>query len=99
VTNVSEQGIMQRRTPDSVRSRVSGAFDSVVQLVLAVSFLLAGPAVAWLGAPGVYVVGGIAALASVVIAFPILRTRTAGAIEIEAPLPAESTEAATLPVS
>lgn len=75
VSMVAEQNIMQRRTPDAVRSRVSGAFDSIVHSGMALSFIVAGPAVAWLGARGVYVVGGGIALVGVVIALPILRLR------------------------
>jgi MFS family permease len=75
VTLVAEQGIMQRRTPDAVRSRVSGAFDSVLHVGMAMSYVAAGPAVAWLGARGVYIVGGIAAFVGVAIAVPILRER------------------------
>jgi MFS family permease len=71
---VAQQNIMQRRTPDAVRSRVSGAFDSVVHVGMALSYVVAGPAVAWLGARGIYVVGGGIALMGVVIALPLLRT-------------------------
>jgi MFS family permease len=70
---VAEQGIRQRRTPDAVRSRVSGAFDAIVHIGMAVSYVIAGPAVSWLGARGVYIVGGLAAFTGVLIAFPILR--------------------------
>jgi MFS family permease len=73
VTLVAQQGIMQRRTPDVVRSRVSGAFDAVIHTGLVPSYALAGPAVAALGARGVYVVGGLAAIAALVIALPILK--------------------------
>jgi MFS family permease len=73
VSFVAQQGILQRRTPDAVRSRVSGAFDSVVHIGLAFSFVLGGPAVAWLGARGVYVVGGVIAFASVGFAVPIFK--------------------------
>lgn len=73
VTLVAEQGIMQRRTPDAVRSRVTGAFDSVVHVGMAISYVMAGPAVAWIGARGVYIVGGVAAFIGVAISLPILR--------------------------
>jgi MFS family permease len=72
VTLVAEQGIAQRRTPDVVRSRVSGAFDSIVHVGMAASYVMAGPAVAWVGARGVYIVGGTVAFAGVAIALPIL---------------------------
>ncbi|MGH2572976.1 MAG: MFS transporter [Actinomycetota bacterium] len=73
VTLVAQQGIMQRRTPDVVRSRVSGAFDAVIHTGLVPSYALAGPAVAALGARGVYVAGGLAAIAALAIALPILK--------------------------
>lgn len=73
VSLVAQQGILQRRTPDAVRSRVSGAFDSVVHIGLALSFVVGGPAVAWLGARGVYVAGGVIAFAGVAVAMPIFK--------------------------
>jgi MFS family permease len=73
LTLVAQQGIMQRRTPDAVRSRVSGAFDAVIHTGLVPSYALAGPAVAALGARGVYVVGGVAAILALFIALPIVR--------------------------
>jgi MFS family permease len=75
---VAEQGLMQRRTPDAVRSRVSGAFDAVINVGMAVSYVVAGPMVAWLGPKGVYVAGGAIAMVGLVVALPILR-RPAGA--------------------
>jgi MFS family permease len=86
LTLVAEQGIMQRRTPDAVRARVSGAFDSVVHGGMAVSYVIAGPAVSWLGARGVYIVGGVAAFFAVFLAYPILKaTRRASAARGEEP--------------
>lgn len=96
VTLVAEQGIMQRRTPDAVRSRVTGAFDSVVHVGMALSYVIAGPAVAWLGARGVYIVGGIAAFAGVAIALPILRGAREPAAVGLAPEPGEAAEPASL---
>jgi MFS family permease len=72
-TLVAEQGIMQRRTPDAVRSRVAGAFDAFVHVGLAASYAVAGPAVDALGPRGVYLVGAAAAAVGVVILLPILR--------------------------
>jgi predicted MFS family arabinose efflux permease len=73
LTLVAQQGIMQRRTPDAVRSRVSGAFDAVIHAGLVPSYALAGPAVATLGARGVYVAGGLAAMLALFVALPIVR--------------------------
>ena len=94
VSLVAEQGIMQRRTPDPVRARVSGAFDAVVHIGMAISYVIAGPAVSWLGARGVYIVGGAAAFLGVFIAYPILRaTRGVEAVGEE---PAQALDAASL---
>jgi MFS family permease len=73
LSSVAHQGVMQRRTPDAVRSRVGGAFESVVHVGLAVSYAVGGGAVAWLGPRGVYVVGGLAAAVGAVVALPALR--------------------------
>ena len=99
VTMVAQQGIMQRRTPDAVRSRVSGAFDAVIHVGMAVSYVVAGPAVSWLGARGVYIVGGAAAFLGVFIALPIVRAaRQITGMPVQPPAPGEA-EAATLLVS
>jgi MFS family permease len=97
VSFVAQQGVLQRRTPDAIRSRVSGAFDSVVHVGLAISFVVAGPAVAWLGPRGVYVAGGVVAFAAVVIAIPILRRARGPQLAIDAAnRSTETVEAATL---
>jgi MFS family permease len=96
VTLVAEQGIMQRRTPDAVRSRVSGAFDSIVHVGMAISYVMAGPGVAWLGPRGVYIVGGIAAFIGVAIALPILRgAKQPGSFDLT-PESGDATEPASL---
>lgn len=63
-TIVARQGIVQRRTPDSLRGRVAAANDSAAHGALIVGFLAAGPVVGTLGAQGAYAVGGSAALAA-----------------------------------
>lgn len=94
ISLVAEQGIMQRRTPDVVRSRVSGTFDAVVHIGMAVSYVIAGPAVSWLGARGVYILGGAAAFLGVFIALPIVKaTRAEAAAGKE---PGRTAEATTL---
>ena len=42
-TMVAENGIMQRRTPDAVRSRTMAAFEAVLSIGLAIAYLIAGP--------------------------------------------------------
>lgn len=71
---VAQQVIMQRQTPDVVRSRVSGAFDAVIHVGLAASYVIAGPAVAWLGPKGVYVVGGAVAMVGLAFVVPLVRS-------------------------
>ena len=97
VTLVAEQGIMQRRTPDAVRSRVSGAFDACVHMGMALSYVAAGPMVSWLGAKGVYIVGGGIALLGVTVGLPLLRSanRPAPAVEVS-PDSGQASDATTL---
>ena len=73
ISVVANQGIMQRRSPDAVRSRVSGAIDSFVHTGLAVSFLIGGPMVSAFGPRTVYIVGGVAAFAGAAVGIPLLR--------------------------
>ena len=75
LTIVAEQGIMQRRTPDAVRSRVMAAFDAVLSLGLAVAYVFAGPVLNALGAQGVYLVGGVTATAATLVLLPMLRIK------------------------
>jgi MFS family permease len=75
---ISAQGMFQRRTPDSVRSRVMAASDTLVLVGLAASFLFAGPLVDALGARGVYAVAGSGCAISALILLPILRGERPG---------------------
>jgi MFS family permease len=59
---VAENGIIQRRTPDAVRSRVIAASEAAVFLAFAVSFVFAGPVVEVIGARGAYVIAGVSCL-------------------------------------
>jgi len=76
IASVANQGIMQRRTPDAVRSRVSGAMEAFIHGGLALSYLVGGPAVRALGPRGVYVLGGVLALIGAAVAGPTLLGRT-----------------------
>jgi MFS family permease len=98
VTLVAQQGIMQRRTPDPIRSRVSGAFDAVIHIGMAVSYVIAGPAVSWLGARGVYIVGGVVAFVGVLAALPVVRAARTRPVQAPAAqaAEAETSDAATL---
>jgi predicted MFS family arabinose efflux permease len=72
---VAQQSIMQRRTPDAVRSRVAAAMDAVAQISIGISFLAAGAIVAWLGPRGTYVFGGLVGLLSVLALRPVIAAR------------------------
>jgi MFS family permease len=73
--SVAQQSIMQRRTPDAVRSRVAAAIDACVQIAIGLAFIAAGPVVAWLGPRGTYVFGGLVGLFSVLALRPVLAAR------------------------
>ncbi len=73
LTIVAENGIMQRRTPDAIRSRTMAAFEAVLSLGLAVAYLLAGPVLEAIGPRAIYVVGGAAAFAAACLLFPLRR--------------------------
>jgi MFS family permease len=75
LTIVAEQGIMQRRTPDAVRSRVMAAYEAVMSLGLAMAYVFAGPVLKALGAQHVYLLGGVAGAAATLVLLPILRRR------------------------
>lgn len=73
VSLIAQQGILQRRTPDEVRSRVAGAFDSVVHVGLALSYVVGAVAVSALGPRPVYLLGGLAASLAVWVVLPAVR--------------------------
>src|SRR4029078_8877876 len=73
--SVAQQSIMQRRTPDAVRSRVAAAIDACSQLAIGLAFIVAAPIVAWLGPRGTYVFGGLIGLLSILALGPVLASR------------------------
>jgi predicted MFS family arabinose efflux permease len=68
VTTVARQGILQRRTPDALRSRVAAASDTAFQAALVAPFLAAGPVIATIGAQATYAVGAVAFFAAAALA-------------------------------
>lgn len=72
---VAENGIMQRRTPDAVRSRTMAGFEAVISFGLAGAYLMAGPVLRALGPQASYKLGGITALAAAIVLLPMLRLR------------------------
>ena len=72
-TQVAEQNLLQRRTPDVVRSRVMGAWETLMHLALTVALLLGAVLVPILGPRGAYALGGITGVVGTVILVPLLR--------------------------
>jgi MFS family permease len=73
LTIVAETGILQRLTPDAVRSRVMAAFDAVLSLGLAIAYIFAGPVLSAVGPQRVYLVGGVAATVATFVLLPMWR--------------------------
>lgn len=70
---VAAQNLIQRRTPDHLRSRVSAALDAVVIGAMSLSFALAAPLVELLGPQGVYLAAAAATLVGAGLLIPTLR--------------------------
>jgi MFS family permease len=75
LTIVGENGIMQRRTPDAVRSRTMAAFEAMLSLGLFVAYLLAIPLLRTVEPQRIYLIGGVAAAAAAIVLIPILALR------------------------
>lgn len=87
LTIVAETGIMQRRTPDAVRSRAMAAFDAVLSLGLAIAYIFAAPVLKAVGPQRVYLLGGIAAIGATLVLMPLLRlSREAAPVGDAAPV-------------
>jgi MFS family permease len=82
LTIVAENGIMQRRTPDAVRSRTMAAFEALLSLGLFVAYLVAIPLLRAVEPQRVYLLGGIAAAAAAIMLVPLLSLRREAAAEI-----------------
>ena len=78
VSIVAENGIMQRRTPDAVRSRTMAALEAVLSLGLVVAYLAAGPVLRVVDPQTVYLIAGVFALGATVVLLPLLRLRSDG---------------------
>jgi MFS family permease len=70
---VIEQGILQRRTPDAVRSRAAAAIETAALGAFALSFPAAGPLITAAGVHGVYVVAAAGCSASALVLVPAMR--------------------------
>jgi len=69
---VAAQNIIQRRTPDHLRSRVSAALDAVVLGSMSLSFALGAPMIDLLGAQGVYLAAAVLCLVGALMLVPTL---------------------------
>lgn len=71
--SVAEQGLLQRRTPDDVRSRVAGAVEAATLIALAVSLTVGGAIVDALGPRAAYSISGIMTVIAALIMTSALR--------------------------
>ena len=71
--SVAEQGIVQRRTPDAVRSRVIAASEAALLVAFAASFGFAPPIIHFAGVQGTYVIAAAASVAAAAILVPAMR--------------------------
>jgi MFS family permease len=78
LTIVAENGLIQRRTPDAVRSRTMAALEAVLSLGLAGSFLAAGPVLRLVAPQTVYLIAGSFALGATLVLLPLLRLKADG---------------------
>jgi len=88
--SVADQNILQRRTPDAIRSRVLSVADAAVTLTLALSFAIGGLTVGVIGPRAAYLVGGLTGLVAALLIVPLMRARRAGQPEQTAAEPAEA---------
>ena len=75
ISIVAENGIMQRRTLDTVRSRTMAAMEAVLSLGLAAAYLAAGPMLGLVGPQTIYVIAGVFAVGATVV---LLRSSACG---------------------
>jgi MFS family permease len=71
--SVAEQGIVQRRTPDAVRSRVIAASEAALLVAFAASFGVAAPVIHFAGVQGTYAIAAAASVAAAAILVPAMR--------------------------
>jgi MFS family permease len=83
MSEVADQGIRQRRTPDAVRSRLFASMEALVHLAVAVAYVMAAGALALLGPQGVYGVAGLTSLAAAVLLWPTVRRLRGGSKRTE----------------
>jgi MFS family permease len=82
--NVAEPGILQRRTPDAVRSRTSAASEALLLGAFALSFPAAGYLIRLIGVRGVYTVAAVGGILAAAVLVPAMRHPSeAGSVQPE----------------
>jgi MFS family permease len=76
IVDVAAETLIQRRSPDEVRSRVVAAVDGLILTMFATSFLFAGFVVAALGPKAAYAIAGAGCVVTATLLVPLLRERT-----------------------
>lgn len=71
-TQVVEQNLLQRRTPDAVRSRVMGAWEAINHVALVTAFVIGGVVVPVIGPKGAYALGGVTGLIGTCMLIPVI---------------------------
>ena len=72
-TQVVEQNLLQRRSPDVVRSRVMVAWETLMHGSLVVALVAGGWIVSVLGPRGAYAIGGVTGLVGAALLLPFLK--------------------------
>jgi predicted MFS family arabinose efflux permease len=88
-TQVAEQNLLQRRTPDVVRSRVMGAWEAANHLSLVFAFVIGGLIVPEIGPKPAYLLGGVTGLLGTALLLPLLRLLPRRRATDDAPPPIE----------
>jgi MFS family permease len=81
--SVAEQTIIQRCTPDSVRSRVNAAGEAAAMGAFALSFPAAGLVINLLGVRGAYVMAAFGCVLAAAVLVPAMRAASATALTNE----------------
>jgi MFS family permease len=88
-TQVAEQNLLQRRTPDVVRSRVMGAWEAANHLSLVIAFVIGGLVVPEIGPKPAYLLGGVTGLLGTALLLPLLRLLPRRGTSVDAPVHVE----------
>jgi MFS family permease len=84
VQNVARQGVVQRRSPDAVRSRVFAAVEAIANVAFIASLAVAGPVVEAIGPRAGYGLGGVIWILGALVLAPAV-LRAGGALRMAEP--------------